>query len=402
MEKRYTRQQRHRKLYKLAWLMNKQNKQLVPISKELIDCFEIAMADDEIDFLLKMGTHERDYTELCSLSGLSSADFKKFFETIFSKGFIKATRTKGDVEKFILHPIMVGWFEMYLAGGKETEDRKEFSRRVDIYFKSFKKFNFFPLRSLVNLNRRLITTNSSIAAIAPGKRIKSTRSIEIGVNVPTPLSEVQSVKSVNDLIETYADEGIALMHCFCRQWRKMVDQPCGFQQSAEACIGIGGMARYLVQSGIGRSISKTEAMDKLQETEEKGAVHLVYHERDDARLPAIGICNCCKDCCAIFGSYNRGIFPLAFKTHAYSEVFDALGCKACGQCLKYCPVNAIVMKADMVIINSAKCIGCGQCVFRCKQNVIKLVPGEREVILPLLKASDVTIANDAHSRRVSL
>jgi len=46
--------------------MNKQNKQLVPITKELIDCFEIAMADDEIDFLLKMGTHERDYTELCS------------------------------------------------------------------------------------------------------------------------------------------------------------------------------------------------------------------------------------------------------------------------------------------------------------------------------------------------
>jgi len=66
MEKRHTRLKRRRKLYKLAWLMNKQNKQLVPITKKLIDCFEIAMADDEIDFLLKMGTHERDYTELCS------------------------------------------------------------------------------------------------------------------------------------------------------------------------------------------------------------------------------------------------------------------------------------------------------------------------------------------------
>ena len=109
--------------------------------------FEIAMADDEIDFLLKMGTNQRDY-RTCSLSKLSSAEFKKFFETMFSKGFIKATKTKGDVENFILHPIMVGWFEMCFAGGKETEDGKN-SQKSRYIFQVIQEIQLFPLTQFV-------------------------------------------------------------------------------------------------------------------------------------------------------------------------------------------------------------------------------------------------------------
>lgn len=45
-------------------------------------------------------------------------------------------------------------------------------------------------------------------------------------------------------------------------------------------------------------------------------------------------------------------------------------CTSCGECLKYCPVNAISMKSGKAVIDQAICIGCGQCLSVCRFDAV--------------------------------
>ena len=59
-------------------------------------------------------------------------------------------------------------------------------------------------------------------------------------------------------------------------------------------------------------IGKNHALEIIKATHDKGAIHQVFHEEENVETPEVAICNCCWDCCGVFGSYNRGILPLNF------------------------------------------------------------------------------------------
>ena len=386
--------ERAQSLRTLAKLMNKQNVRPVPVTKGLLDCFEMAITPEETAFLLRMGTEPHTYEEAASLSNLPEESFRTFFKTQLKKGLVWPQYTEKGEERFVLAPIFVGWFELYLSDGKETPDKKEFAHGVDRYFKSFKKINFFPLRNLLNYQfQRKSKALQSIASIKEQSETKKTVKIDVDRELEVPATKVFPTKSVYELIEKYGDSSkIALVHCFCRQWRKMVNEPCRFSFPAESCMAIGDFTKHIVNYGIGRYISKKEALEIIEEVEEKGAVHQVFYEKEDLNLPEIAICNCCWDCCGILGSYNRGILPLHFKSYYYAQIPDDSLCTGCGRCEKYCPVNAIWVLDKKSTINTEKCIGCGQCAFQCPEDAITLVFKEREVMLPLQKKSEARIA----------
>ena len=188
------------------------------------------------------------------------------------------------------------------------------------------------------------------------------------------------------------------MHCFCRQGKKMKGGSCRFNLSDEACIVIGEGANYIAKHEIGRYITKQEAIDIITESHKKGAIHQVFHRKDDLSLPEVTICNCCWDCCYILTAYNRGLSPICIKSYYYAELLDNSSCNGCKKCEKYCPVNAISFKDKTRIdtdkkaqINTEICIGCGQCEIQCSQKAISLKYKEREVILPMIKKSKARI-----------
>jgi len=51
-------------------------------------------------------------------------------------------------------------------------------------------------------------------------------------------------------------------------------------------------------------------------------------------------------------------------------------CTGCGQCVKICPVNAIIMADKKSFIDQVVCVGCGECLCACKFNAILLNWGE--------------------------
>lgn len=46
-------------------------------------------------------------------------------------------------------------------------------------------------------------------------------------------------------------------------------------------------------------------------------------------------------------------------------------CTGCGQCLIWCPENAITMNGSVAVINEKICIGCGECLTVCNFNAVK-------------------------------
>ena len=140
-----------------------------------------------------------------------------------------------------------------------------------------------------------------------------------------------------------------------------------------------------------RQISKEEAFDIIQKARDCGAVHTVFHEMDDTKLPQIGMCNCCWDCCGIFRSYNMGVTPLRYSCYYMAKIADNSKCTGCGKCEKYCPTAAIKVVEKKVVLDTKKCIGCGQCVHQCARFVVELVEDKRTAFLPMLKKSEARI-----------
>jgi ferredoxin len=205
--------------------------------------------------------------------------------------------------------------------------------------------------------------------------------------------KIYTSKTVQELIEKHGDtNSIALMHCFCRQYHKMVDEPCRFEPPPESCMAIGEMSHHAVKQGVGRLISKEEARELISTLQDKGVVHQVFHADENTENQEIAICNCCWDCCGVFGSYNRGILPLHLKTYFEAKLSSTEACQGCGTCVEYCPVHAIALVDEVSRIDTAKCIGCGQCALQCPEDAVTMLPNERTVMLPMVKRSQARIS----------
>lgn len=46
-------------------------------------------------------------------------------------------------------------------------------------------------------------------------------------------------------------------------------------------------------------------------------------------------------------------------------------CSGCGDCVDYCPVQAIKLVGNKAVIEADKCINCKICISTCQQNAIQ-------------------------------
>jgi hypothetical protein len=86
---------------------------------------------------------------------------------------------------------------------------------------------------------------------------------------------------------------IALVHCPCRATARLIGKKrC--DHSLENCIKYDELAEYLIEKGIGREITKQEALEVIKKSEEAGLVHMVDNARKDQT----------HNCCIVAGRGN--------------------------------------------------------------------------------------------------
>jgi ferredoxin len=377
------------KLSELANLMNSQSQTPIPmVTDDLLYIFDSVLEPEEVDFLLKLGGGNITLPQLESKMNLSKSEFDRIFENLLDKGHVTQLESEEGKDEAVYHLMTVfpGWFELYLMRGAETPDRKEFAERVSKYYSMAADFD----PEIINAILRQVGPQRSIAVANSPK----TRLINIGESIEPQVNEVFPPHSVVEIFNRLDDnEIITVGHCFCRQQRKLVGDPCRVGLPEESCITIGPAAEHLLTRNFARQISKKEALELIREVEEKGVIHQVGRVlplKDlEAKYDVDIICNCCWDCCGVVGNYHRGNTPFVLKSYYIAEIPDQEICNGCGTCEEYCPVQAISLNGGgKAQINPDRCCGCGMCAIHCTEEAIHLEPLEREVFLPMLPKSE--------------
>ena len=141
---------------------------------------------------------------------------------------------------------------------------------------------------------------------------------------------------------------------------KITGQAC--EHPIEVCLKFDDLADYLIERGLGREITREEALAIIKQSEEAGLVHFV----DNAEGPVKHNCNCCGCSCWNVGTIRRRkIARDDLMATYFMRTTDDDACVGCGACLDICPVQALTLEDGVAVVDEEWCIGCGLCVPRC-------------------------------------
>lgn len=189
------------------------------------------------------------------------------------------------------------------------------------------------------------------------------RTIPIGASLEGQ-GAIMPYEDARQLVEKQSK--ILVAPCICRKEHTMIGKGCG--KLAEACLVFSSGAHFYEKNGLGRSISKEEALDILHQAEEQG---LVLQPSNAQKI--MNICLCCGDCCQVLKAIKRHPAPAQFVHSNYYAAIRSDECIACEICLERCQMDAIKMKDGVAEIDQDRCIGCGLCVTTCETQAIDLV-----------------------------
>ncbi len=148
-----------------------------------------------------------------------------------------------------------------------------------------------------------------------------------------------SRKASYEEVSKYINENsiFSVSDCSCRTARQVMGEGCGHLKE-DMCIQMGHAAEYYIRTGRGRQITKEEAIEIIKRAEENGLVHQIPNLDGSGKTHAI--CNCCG--CGCLSLRTASMFYNGDMVRSnYVSKIDKDKCVACGECVKYCPVNAL-------------------------------------------------------------
>ena len=194
----------------------------------------------------------------------------------------------------------------------------------------------------------------------------------------------------------------AVSPCQCRISHQATAQPDPGAHPVETCISLGEMAEYYIENGIGRQITRDEAVAVIERSIDAGMVIQSAYTKDSEIF-----CSCHGDCCDILASYVAcGCIPgNSFNNIShYSLAVDTESCLKCGMCANQCPLYAVTMDEEtgLPTVNAGLCIRCGQCARTCPVEARKLTLRSDFAEMPELPKTMLDDYNLKAQYRISL
>ncbi|MEE9611621.1 MAG: 4Fe-4S binding protein, partial [Desulfatiglandales bacterium] len=266
--------------------------------------------------------------------GKSEEEVALMLEAMADKGLCMAGK-KGEAVVYGGPPFVPGIFEFQFMRGTNTDRDKKLAKLIHGY-KDAVEGARGPLKESFP-SMRVVTVDRVIKAN----------------------NEIHTYDQVASYIEKY--DPLAVSTCYCRHQAKLVDEESHCGKPDDVCLQFGKGAQFVIDRGMGRSITKDEAMDILKRSEEAGLVHCSNNRQEIDFL-----CNCCSCHCMILKTALSQPKPGLAVNSGFQPVWDAELCTACETCIDQCPTEALTMgEEDVPEVNLDRCIGCGVCASGC-------------------------------------
>ncbi len=282
--------------------------------------------------------------EIASRINLPREELEKVLSNLSHRGLLFSKRMEDGVEGYALHQFGYGFPQTFFWGGVHAPNSQRMAELVARYAKRDELYEVY-----------------GETATKAFRYVPASASVDPDEHAVFPFEMMEQLVQKVSLI--------ALVHCPCRATAQLIGKKrC--DHPLETCIKYDELAEYLIGQGIGKEITRQEALDVIRRSEEAGLVHLV----DNAREGIKHTCNCCGCCCWSVGTIRRKRIPrdVLMATYFLRET-DKERCTGCGQCVEICPVNVIRMEDGFPVVDSEWCIGCGVCAVPCPASAIRLV-----------------------------
>ncbi len=283
--------------------------------------------------------------------GYAEGQFQELIESMANKGSIFSS-VSGEQKRYACHPFIIGMYEMMVTRSTpsfylDTRDYMMQGYSTEYYATKVRQMRVIPIQASV-----------------------------------TPQLSIATYDDIRQLVDQ-AQDRIGVTKCICKMSKDKLGKHCEVTDRREICIGFRDFYDiYDRNEGWGRTISKQEAFEILDQNEKDGLV-LMPSSMQDAQF----VCSCCGCCCGIMELVSMMPRSVDFVESNYRAVLKTETCTGCGICKKRCHMQAIIYDdtsatAKAIAIDERKCIGCGLCVSTCKSKSLSLSRKEKEFVPP--------------------
>ena len=321
----------------------------LPASEHLLPSIEAFFTPDEAALLTGFPFMPTALKELADLKGMEPGDLARKLDALARKGAVWKMK-RGESLLYSLNDAFFIFFRGPFYAARPDQAARTMAQPLNRYIRDGLMDQLDPART------------------------KGLRTIPINRTVDDP-RRIAPYEDVLAIVE--AQDFIAVTHCACRQRKHMDPEFVECKHPKEVCLHFKDLARYLVEIGMGRRITKEEAKEILDFAAEAGLVHAVSNWQKDPDT----ICNCCKCSCIFFESYHALKHKKSHDFSNYRLKIHPQTCKACSLCVKRCPVQALRLEESPLAENkqgkattldSGACLGCGVCVHKCPTRSLSL------------------------------
>ncbi len=299
--------------------------------------------EEEAEFALHLTVIPKGSKAIAKRAGISAEEASRKLEKMSRKGLIYRIDHEDKPSKYMAAQYVIGIWEFHV-----NDLDPELIRDMNEY-----------IPHLIDLET--------------WKKAPQLRTIPIGESIPVEM-EAMPYEKAEEIIGSH--KKILVAPCICRREHKMVDKGC--DKPEESCLVLGGGADYYHKNGLGRYISKEEALNILEKANKAG---LVLQPSNSQKVA--NICCCCGCCCQVLKVMKRHPAPAELVSSAFIASYGPESCESCGVCVERCQMDALRWEDDKVVFDPIRCIGCGLCVTTCPTQSLVLVrkptPDQKDV-----------------------
>ncbi len=288
--------------------------------------------EEEAALAMKLSLLPEEAGVIARRARLSPEEAAERLESMAKKGLLFRFSRKNRPDKYMATQFVIGIWE-YHVNDLDLDLIRDFNEYVPLLM-DIKTWKKAPQLRTVPVNR----------------------SLDVDLGTLPYENAVEMVEKQTQFVEA---------PCICRKEHRMVGEGCDKPEGC--CLIMGVAADYYEKNGLGRRITKEEALDILKKADETGLVLQPSFSQKIAN-----ICCCCGCCCQVLRSIKKQSAPATLMASPFTVDLDQEACIGCGVCERRCQVDAVFLREDKAVVEEKRCIGCGLCVTTCPSGALTL------------------------------